>query len=152
MAQYPTMLLLALFFVVAIPLAHSTITTELTNLVELRVAGVLSCSATGNPVDTTSQGIAGVNVVLVCNGGQTELGQAITNITGAYEVTLHLVDGLSFDTSTCFTTVRLPAVGSCTLLPPTGILQAPITIISLTQSVVGVVGVFVGGLFSVVSL
>ncbi|XP_073034847.1 uncharacterized protein [Primulina eburnea] len=111
---------------------------ELITIKGVKVAGRLFCSATGNPCPTCS-GIEGVNVTITCNGATTSVGSVLTDASGFFNTVLNLADGLLFDNTSlpCFVTVKLP-IAKCTLLPPTGILRAPVNF--LGNVITGTVG------------
>ncbi|XP_073152270.1 uncharacterized protein [Henckelia pumila] len=143
-----SVLLLLLFLVTAAILpSHAS----LISVKAVRVRGLLVCSANGNltPQCTTCRGLAGVNVNITCNGATTRITQVVTDSSGFFNAVLNFVDGLVFDTnsSPCFVTVKLP-IAKCVLLPPTGILRAPVTFLgTVVESVIGLVAEVVSGLF-----
>ncbi|KAG5568337.1 hypothetical protein H5410_064648 [Solanum commersonii] len=97
--------------------------------------------------------IGGVNVAIIC--GNTTLAQVITNVEGLINVTLSTNTNILFgNTSTlsCVARVALPIV-NCTLLPTSGILQAPLMLVgNIIQGVGGVVLTSILGIFSLVTL
>ncbi|XP_049350208.1 36.4 kDa proline-rich protein-like [Solanum verrucosum] len=116
----------------------------------ITIRGVVSCSTSGN---APGPGIGGVNVAIIC--GNTTLAQVITNVEGLINVTLSTNTNILFgNTSTlsCVARVALPIV-NCTLLPTSGILQAPLMLVgNIIQGVGGVVLSALVGTFSLVTL
>lgn len=105
---------------------------------EIRVAGQLSCSSTGNLIQgLLSPPLVGANVTIVCNGGAVTLGQVVTDVTGTVSVVYRLVDAILFDSSTCVVRARLLNVLTCTLLPPTRILGATLVFTRFVQDTLG---------------
>ncbi|KAF5750339.1 hypothetical protein HS088_TW03G00675 [Tripterygium wilfordii] len=82
-----------------------------------------------------------------CNGGKTKLAQLVTNATRFVDSVVKLADGIAFDPSVCYLEVGLP-VGGCTVLPPNGVLRAPVSVASIAQTTAGAVVRVVGGLFA----
>ncbi|WMV47420.1 hypothetical protein MTR67_040821 [Solanum verrucosum] len=116
----------------------------------ITIRGVVSCSTSGN---APGPGISGVNVAIIC--GNTTLAQVITNVEGLINVTLSTNTNILFgNTSTlsCVARVALPIV-NCTLLPTSGILQAPLMLVgNIIQGVGGVVLSALVGTFSLVTV
>lgn len=143
-----TMLLLAVLCVsAATPLAHGLIINGIT-ITNITITGLLVCSETGNvdPSCSSCSGVPGALVQLSCMGGQTTLGQALTNLTGFYKIALGTVDSLLFDASDCKVVIPLPVVGtSCALLPPTGNLQTTVTLVGVVQTLLSAIANFVAG-------
>ncbi|XP_015161327.1 uncharacterized protein [Solanum tuberosum] len=92
-------------------------------------------------------------VAIIC--GNTTLAQVITNVEGLINVTLSTNTNILFgNTSTlsCVARVALPIV-NCTLLPTSGILQAPLMLVgNIIQGVGGVVLSALVGTFSLVAV
>ncbi|XP_059669542.1 uncharacterized protein LOC132314737 [Cornus florida] len=130
------------------PMAHGSIT--LTNLVmaQINVLGRVACSINGNG-NSSTPGVAGAVLTLSCNGSQTNLGQAVTNTTGFFNVVLNAVDGLLFDPSACSVNVNLPLL-NCYVSPPTGTLRSAVNLLNILPSTVGQVATLVSGLFEAV--
>ncbi|KAL3328611.1 hypothetical protein AABB24_035976, partial [Solanum stoloniferum] len=116
----------------------------------ITIRGVVSCSTSGN---APGPGIGGVNVAIIC--GNTTLAQVITNVEGLINATLSTNTNILFgNTSTlsCVARVALPSV-NCTLLPNTGILQAPLMLVgNIIQGVGGVILTSVVGTFSLLTV
>ncbi|KAG5587478.1 hypothetical protein H5410_047912 [Solanum commersonii] len=116
----------------------------------ITIRGVVSCSTSGN---APGPGIGGVKVAIIC--GNTTLAQVITNVEGLINVTLSTNTNILFgNTSTlsCVARVALPIV-NCTLLPTSGILQAPLMLVgNIIQGVGGVIITSLVGIFSIVTL
>ncbi|EXC30795.1 hypothetical protein L484_027973 [Morus notabilis] len=116
--------------------------------------GRLLCSSTGNHVSgTDSLGLAGVDVVLRCvsGGNRIILASAITDITGIFEIFLdknsvNKGGDIPSHSFSCNVIVNLP-IASCTLLPAVGYLQAPLNMVKVVTSMVGVTSVYETGLF-----
>lgn len=142
---YQSMLLLALLFLTTTSLAHCYIING-TTIAAVQITGTVFCTVSGNPLPgVSSPGIAGINVGVRCNGGTTDIAQALTNSAWFFSVALNLLDGLLFDPSHCVVYIKLPVAG-CALLPPTGSLQAVPVLIGVVQSVVGAVANLACGL------
>ncbi|THG15785.1 hypothetical protein TEA_023269 [Camellia sinensis var. sinensis] len=112
MAFCPSKLILSLLFVIATTasVAHSIPVVDQQLL--LSVAGRVVCTLLGTNC-TTCPGIAGVNVILSCNGGQTTLAQAITTRGGSVNLTLSAPFVPLFHPSQqCFVYVKLP-IATC---------------------------------------
>ncbi|KAL8112750.1 hypothetical protein AgCh_020165 [Apium graveolens] len=117
--------------------------TGLLNITEIRFSGLLACTLDGNP--PPSGGVVGVVGALLsgsCNGGSGNIGMALTNTSGFFSGIVTLAEGILFNPSTqgvpCFFSVQLPIVGTtCQLFPPTGILRAPLQLVSVITNLVG---------------
>ncbi|KAF7846952.1 hypothetical protein BT93_L3543 [Corymbia citriodora subsp. variegata] len=133
MASYRNIVLIALFFIATTPRTHGII---LSNVVQVNVAGLLSCVVPGTLPTLTSPPLSGVTVVFTCNGGTIILGQAVTNTTGFVSAVFKLVDSVVFDSSTCVGTINLSNAASCSLFPPTGTVGTTLTLLSAVQGVV----------------
>ncbi|KAK4732113.1 hypothetical protein R3W88_025101 [Solanum pinnatisectum] len=116
----------------------------------ITIRGVVSCSTSGN---APGPGIGGVNVAIIC--GNTTLAQVITNVEGLINVTLSTNTNILFGNTSalsCVARVALPIV-NCTLLPNTGILQAPLMLVgNIIQGVGGVVLTALVGAFSLLTV
>ncbi|KAJ7972028.1 Pollen Ole e 1 allergen and extensin family protein [Quillaja saponaria] len=146
---YRFMLLLAFLFVVTTSLAHGSFIINETTIAQVVIPGRAFCSINGNPVNSNTPGLAGVNVQLVCNGATT-LTQVLTDSQGFFRIVLNTLDGILFDPSKCVIRIRLP-IASCSVLAPTsGNLQSVITLAGVVQSVLGAVANFTSGLFVLV--
>ncbi|XP_028066681.1 uncharacterized protein LOC114269552 [Camellia sinensis] len=138
MAFCPSKLILSLLFVIATTasVAHSIPVVDQQLL--LSVAGRVVCTLLGTNC-TTCPGIAGVNVILSCNGGQTTLAQAITTRGGSVNLTLSAPFVPLFHPSQqCFVYVKLP-IATCKVFPPTGILRSPFTFVNIVQGAAGLI-------------
>ncbi|THG15786.1 hypothetical protein TEA_023270 [Camellia sinensis var. sinensis] len=140
MAFYPSKLILSLLFVIATTasVAHSIRVVDQQLL--LSVAGRVVCAVPGtNCTTTTCPGIAGVNVTLSCNGGQTTLAQAMTTRGGSVNLTLSApVVPLFRPPLQCFVYVKLP-IATCKFFPHTGILRSPLTLMNIVQVAAGLI-------------
>ncbi|XP_073152275.1 uncharacterized protein [Henckelia pumila] len=144
-----TILLLFLLYAAAVPPSHA----DLITIHGVEVTGRLFCSATGNPCPTC-EGMAGVDVTITCNinGSTTSNCSTLTDASGLFNTVVDIVDGLLFGNTSlaCFVSVELP-IAQCTLLPPTGILRAPLTFQgNVMTGAIGLVAETVLGLFGLV--
>ncbi|KAL1829903.1 hypothetical protein DCAR_0209288 [Daucus carota subsp. sativus] len=118
--------------------------TGLLNITRIQFTTVqLACTPTGNP-PSTGGGVAGVAGALFggsCNGATGSLAGVFTNASGFAQGILTLAEGIVIDPSRgmpCFINTRLPVTGTtCTVLPPTGLLQAVFQLISVVTNPFG---------------
>ena len=119
--------------------------TGLLNITQIQFTTVqLACTPTGNP-PSTGGGVAGVAGALLsgtCNGASGSLGTVFTNASGFAQGILTLAEGIVIDPSRgmpCFLQVRLPLITgtTCTVFPPTGILEAAFQLLSVVNNPLG---------------
>ncbi|KAJ0078372.1 hypothetical protein Patl1_36931 [Pistacia atlantica] len=146
MAAHQSILFIALLLVTTSSLIHG-FKINGKDVVEATIRGRLTCTAPGTKPLPNSPGIAGVNVVLMCNGDQTSLGQALTDATGFFTVVLKSTDGIIYDPSLCLLKVKLP-LAECKVFPPTGTLYAVPALIGVVESLLTCVASYVLGPFS----
>ncbi|XAR68429.1 hypothetical protein NMG60_11003538 [Bertholletia excelsa] len=99
------------------------------------------CGCESYGTDQISPFNPGVNVSLSCDGAQTSLADAITDPTGAFRIILKTIESFVFAEGECAIYVNLPLV-SCAILPPSGVLRAPIRFFAMVPSEHGPVGVY----------
>ena len=133
----------------SLPQGHALL-TGLLNITRIQfTTAQLACTATGNPPSTGGgvDGVAGATLSGTCNGVGGNASGILTHIDGFATGILTLARGITIDPSTglpCFVSVRLPVTGTtCTVLPPTGLLQAVFQVVSV------VTGGPLGGLLAV---
>lgn len=109
----------------------------------------MTCSATGNLLGL---GLVGVNGRISCDGGNTTLGTFVTGPLGFLSTgVLPAIPQILSSTSSCAAIVGLP-VANCTLLPSTGILQAPLIVTTtIIQTALGRIIIFVPELFQLIT-
>ncbi|PON40039.1 hypothetical protein TorRG33x02_341360 [Trema orientale] len=96
-------------------------------LARVRIPGVLRCSVPPRNPPRIEPLVAGVNVVLSCDGGKTVIADAVTNTTGFFEVVFDSASSISFGGSNsdkCRIRPRLPIAG-CSVSVPTGLVDDP---------------------------
>ncbi|CAL5431161.1 unnamed protein product [Camellia sinensis] len=136
MAFYPSKLILSLLFVVATAASVAHSIPVVGQRLSLSVTGRVVCTVPGTNC-TTCPGIAGVNVTLSCNGGQTILAQAITTRGGLVRLILSAPVVPPFGLSQqCMAYVKLP-IANCHVFPLTGILRYPLTFVNITVGIGG---------------
>ncbi|WMV47440.1 hypothetical protein MTR67_040825 [Solanum verrucosum] len=113
------------------------------------VGGPVTCSATGNP---PGPGLVGVNGTISCDGGNTTLATFVTGALGLFSTgVLPAVQQILSSTGSCAAIVALP-VANCTILPSTGILQAPLMMTTtIIQTALGRIAMFVPRVFQLVA-
>lgn len=99
----------------------------------VQVTGVLHCSLNGN---LNAPPLIGVTVHLVCDGSSTDLAQAVTDQSGAFNIMLRLQSLTNFDLQRCSIRVNLP-VASCSIFPSTGFLTGSLGLLRVIQSTLG---------------
>ncbi|KFK44532.1 hypothetical protein AALP_AA1G268800 [Arabis alpina] len=109
----------------------------------ISIRGVLHCTLNAN---LNAPPVSAQTVFIKCAGSSTNLGQAVTDITGAYTVVIRVVDTLVFDASSCRVVVVLP-VATCAVFPPDGVLTASISLVSVLQNSVGNIANFITNQF-----
>ncbi|KAL1829898.1 hypothetical protein DCAR_0209285 [Daucus carota subsp. sativus] len=124
----------------SLPQGHALL-TGLLNITRIQfTTSQLACTATGNPPSTGGgvDGIGGALLSGTCNGVGGNGSGILTHIDGFATGILTLARGITIDPSTrlpCFVTVRLPVTGTtCTVLPPTGLLQAAMELVDVVSS------------------
>lgn len=146
-----SLLLLIITFATTSPLGHSLIIDGL-SVAQIQIQGLVSCSSTGNPKTTgTHLPAAGVPVSGMCNGASGTIFTAVTNTTGFFSALITAIDGILFHNSVlpCYALVQLPVTGtSCMAFLPTGVLQAPVTLVGTVENLLGgIIAVFKAGEF-----
>ncbi|MCD7472303.1 hypothetical protein HAX54_013370 [Datura stramonium] len=128
-SKLPLVCLIILVFITTSRVAHG----QLPNLpiAGIQVAGLVVCSATGN---LPGPGIPGVTVRISCDGA------TLRNVL------------LNSNSSPCAARINLPiAVANCTVLPSSGILQAPIMFTgNLITNTIGLIATTITGLFRII--
>ncbi|WOG90046.1 hypothetical protein DCAR_0209287 [Daucus carota subsp. sativus] len=131
----------------SLPQGHAEVQPQaipagLLNIVQFQFTSFLACTPTGNPPSGGGvPGVAGALLSGTCNGASGSLATAFTNATGFAQGILTLAEGIVIDPSRgmpCFLTVRLPLTGTtCTVFPPTGILEAAFQLLSVVNNPLG---------------
>ncbi|KAL1829904.1 hypothetical protein ACET3Z_008316 [Daucus carota] len=112
----------------SLPQGHAL--TGLLNITQIQFTTLqLACTPTGNPPSGGgAAGVAAATLNGTCNGATGTLGMLLTNATGFANGLFTFAQDILFDPSRgmpCFVILNLPVTGTtCTLLPPTGVLQA----------------------------
>ncbi|PON99859.1 hypothetical protein TorRG33x02_042770 [Trema orientale] len=97
-------------------------------LARVRIAGVLRCRVAPRNPPIIEPLVAGVNVVLSCDGGSTVIADTVTNTDGFFEVVVDSASSILFggsNTSNCKIKPRLPIAG-CSVSVPTGVVSDPL--------------------------
>lgn len=145
-----------LLIFVATPLGNGLNLNGL-NIGQIKIEGLVTCSATGNPSAAGSLvGAAGVAVSGECNGVSGTIGQAVTNTTGFFSILITAVDGILFVPGQglpCYVVIRLPVTGTnCKVFLPTGVLRAPVSLIGTVQGLLGgILAIFGTGPFQLLA-
>ncbi|PON40040.1 hypothetical protein TorRG33x02_341370 [Trema orientale] len=109
-----------------LPIAPSPSNND--RLVRVRVPGVLRCSIPPGQPPSRPPLVAGVNVILTCDGGKTAIGDAVTDTSGFFEIVADTWSSVLFgasNTDECRVTPRL-VVAACSVFLPAGFLDHPL--------------------------
>ncbi|XP_023632884.1 uncharacterized protein LOC111828647 [Capsella rubella] len=109
----------------------------------ISVRGVLRCTLTGN---LNAPLVNDATVFLTCAGSSATLGQAVTDLAGAFNILAKIADTVAFDRSRCIVTVRVP-VATCSVFPPDAVISSTVTLVSVVQTNTGNIANFVTGTF-----
>ncbi|MCD7472302.1 hypothetical protein HAX54_013369 [Datura stramonium] len=157
-SKLPLVCLIILVFITTSRVAHGQLPNlPIRRIAGIQVAGLVVCSATGN---LPGPGIPGVKVNISCDGGNTTLVQMVTNTRGFFggligfpslRPTLRNIL-LNNNLSPCAAMINLPiAAANCTVLPSSGILQAPIMFTgNFITSTIGLIATTITGLFQII--
>ncbi|XP_015899356.3 uncharacterized protein LOC107432682 [Ziziphus jujuba] len=123
MEKHPSAYLLFLaFLVLTTAKSSSASSVNLASGTNVVTAGFVTCLVRRIP-PPSGPPVAGTNVSLSCDGARTSLGQAVTNASGFYKISLNVSPGLLFNTTGCTIFVSL-LLANFTSLPASGVVRA----------------------------